>query len=343
MTGDKIRVLIVDDSATVRTALRAALDADPRIQVVAEACDGLQGVRMARALRPDVITMDVQMPLLDGLHATEEIMTDAPARILMVCSVDQQNEIDLSFKSIQAGALELIAKVKPGASSAADWGRKVAEAVRLMSEVAVVRRHRPRHAPQPAVSPTRPGGLQVIGIAASTGGPPVLATLLSALPADYPLPLLIVQHISSGFSAGLANWLNSLCKVRVELGASGTRPEPGHVYLAPDDHHLELGATGVLLTPPSGGSGACPSADRLFSSLAKSRGAAAVGIILTGMGEDGAQGLLELRQTGALTLGQDRSSCVVFGMPKVAAEKGAVLDLLSVDRLREFLLQFAQG
>jgi two-component system chemotaxis response regulator CheB len=155
--------------------------------------------------------------------------------------------------------------------------------------------------------------------------------------------MLIVQHISSGFSAGLANWLNSLCKVRVELGVPGTRPEPGHVYLAPDDHHLELGTTGVLLTPSSGGSGACPSADRLFSSLARSRGAAAVGIILTGMGEDGAQGLLELRQTGALTLGQDRSSCVVFGMPKVAAEKGAVLDLLSVDRLREFLLQFAQG
>ncbi len=331
-----IRVLIVDDSVTMRTALKYSLLRDPTVEVVGEAANGIEAVQLAKSLSPDVITMDVNMPVLDGFRATEEIMAECPSRILIVCAVDQDREIALSFRSIQAGALEIIAKAEPGAGTPGEWGRKVLESVRLMSEVTVVRRRRLVPLPGKPSAPARPAGLLVVGIASSTGGPPVLASLFADLPPNFPLPILVAQHITAGFSAGLAKWLGSQTKMTVELARPGGRTLPGHVYLAPDGQHLEVGPNATLCTVPSNG-GHCPSGDRLMSSLARCYGPSAVGMILTGMGEDGVQGLLELRKSGALTLGQDKASCVVFGMPMVASQKGAVSDLLSPENLKAFL------
>lgn len=334
-----IRVLVVDDSATMRTALKCALQSDPNIEVIGEAANGVEAVQQAKTLHPDVITMDVNMPHLDGFRATEEIMADCPSRILIVCAVDEDREITLSFRSIQAGALEIIAKAEPGKSSPLEWGNKVVEAVRLMSEVTVVRRRRMTLRPATPSAPVPPAGLQIVGIAASTGGPPILASLFADLGAAYPFPILVAQHITAGFSAGFARWLGTQTKMKVELAQFGARALPGHVYLAPDGHHLEVGPNGVLRTTPSVG-GHCPSGDRLLSSLARHYGPNALGMILSGMGDDGAQGMLELRKTGALTLGQDKASCVVFGMPQVAAQKGAVSDLLPTEDLKAFLKSF---
>jgi len=334
-----IRVLVADDSTTLRSALVALLSEDPQLSIVGQAVDGVEAVEKARALRPDVITMDVNMPRLDGLGATAAIMAEAPARVLMISSVRQHRQLELSFKAMAAGALELIAKPEGGPEEMRRWGRKVAEAVRLMAEVPVVRRHRTTPVPMQMIN--HGAQADVVGLVASTGGPPALAQVLGSLPSDLPVPLLIAQHIAHGFTVGLVRWFSSVGNLRVAMAQEGDLPRPGCVYLPPDGCDLEVDAEGVLRTPRATGLH-CPSGNRLLQSLARAYGARAAGFVLTGMGDDGAQGLLAMRQAGGATYAQDEQSSVVFGMPQAAHACGASRSLLPLESVAPAILELSK-
>jgi two-component system, chemotaxis family, protein-glutamate methylesterase/glutaminase len=318
-----IRILVVDDSQTMRNALVSLLGEEKDLRVVGQAKDGVEAVQKARALRPDVITMDLNMPQLDGLGATAAIMAESPSRVLVVCEVSEDRQLDLSFRAMAAGALEVVPKPGRGANDLRRFGRRVAEAVRLMAEVPVVRRHRSAHSG--GVKP-HPGGVGAVGIVASTGGPPALAAVLRSLPGDLSAPVLVAQHIAVGFTTGLVRWLADVSPLRIEAAKDGANALPGHCYLAPDECDLEIDG-GVLLTPRSNGVH-CPSGNRLLLSLARFYGSRAVGVVLTGMGDDGAQGLLAIRHAGGATFAQDEETCVVFGMPNAARACGGTDTLL---------------
>lgn len=327
----RIRLLIADDSETMRAAIAGLLAEYPEIEVVGQASNGEEAVAMAASLWPDVITMDVQMPRLSGLEAIARIMTESPTRILVVGTVSERQAVDLSFRAVAAGALEMIAKPQPGVERPRDWGKKLVEAVRLMAEVPVVTRGgRSRQGAASWASPaTR---VDAVGLVASTGGPPVLAQILSALPAGLPVPLLVAQHIAPGFAGGLLRWFSEVSALEVVLARDGQACEPGHVYLPPDGMHLEVSGSGTLKTTPSTG-GHCPSGDRLFSSMAARYGQRCAGVLLSGMGDDGAKGLLDIFRAGGVTLGQSEASCVVFGMPQAAGKLGAVSRFVSAEEI----------
>ncbi|MFN2548588.1 MAG: chemotaxis-specific protein-glutamate methyltransferase CheB [Myxococcales bacterium] len=330
-----IRVLVADDSATLRNTLSTLLAEDADISIVGQARDGVEAVNLARSLRPDVITMDVNMPNLDGLGATAAIMADSPARVLVISSVSEHREQELSFKAMAAGAMELIAK--PASGDMRAWGRKVAESIRLMAEVPVVRRARTRSRVLPAVV----GDADIVALVASTGGPPALAQVLRELPRDLFAPVLIAQHIAEGFTGGLVRWFSSCCEPRVQVARDGERPEGGHVYLPPDGCDLEVDAPGLLRTPRARGPH-FPSGNRLLASLARAYGARAAGFVLTGMGDDGAQGLLALRNAGGATFAQDESTSVVYGMPQAALACGAARSQLALEQVAPAILSLCR-
>jgi two-component system chemotaxis response regulator CheB len=340
VTAKPIRVLVADDSTTLRTALCALLSEDPRLSIVGQAADGVEAVEKARTLRPDVITMDVNMPRMDGLGATAAIMAEAPSRVLVISSVRQHRQLELSFKAMAAGALELIAKPEGGPDEMRRWARRVAESVLLMAEVPVVRRHRTGPTP-PRPILAHGAQVDVVGVAASTGGPPALAHVLGSLPRDLPIPLLVAQHIATGFTAGLVRWFASVCTLRVVVAQDGELPMAGRVYLPPDGCDLELDREGDLHTPRSTGLH-CPSGNKLLSSLARAYGSRAAGFVLTGMGDDGAQGLLELKKAGGATYAQDQQTSVVFGMPQAAHACGAARALLALESIAPAILDLCK-
>ncbi len=349
----RLRVLIADDSAAIRGALAALLRDEPDLDVVAQAADGLEAVELAKSFKPDVITMDVLMPRLDGLGAIVEIMVEAPARILVVSSAADDRELNLTFKAIAAGALEVIGKPshqKP--ADLRDWGRRVAQAIRLMAEVPVVRRRRGSSFPPllalplPSAAAAKPKErlgkrIDVFGIAASTGGPPALAKLFGALPKSLPIPLLVAQHMTEGFAHGLARWLSSLTPLSVAVARAGEAALPGKVYLPPDACDLVIDAEGVLWTPAPRG-GPCPNCDRLLTSIAEAYGERAGAVVLTGMGGDGARGLLAIHDRGGATLAQDEATSVVFGMPRVAHSLGAAKDLVPLDAIAPLIRAWSE-
>ena len=343
LRSGKIRVLIADDSPTLRRALSALLAEDPRLEVAGEAEDGFEAVRLCKLLRPDVVTMDAEMPGLDGLGATRAIMADHPARVLMVCAVAEDRQLDLSFAAIAAGALELIAKPHASSRGAPQdlrrFGRAVADAILLMAEVPVVRR------PQPHPSKRSPPGraaraVGAVGIVASTGGPPALAAILGALPAKLRCSILIAQHIADGFTAGLRRWLAAVSPLPVAVALDGARCVPGTVWLPPDGCDLIVEPGLRLRTPPAAGLYR-PSGNLLLSSLAAALGPRAAGLVLTGMGDDGAQGLLALRRAGGHCFAQDQETSVVFGMPQAARDLGAVEQLLPLDEIAARIVELA--
>jgi two-component system chemotaxis response regulator CheB len=337
----RIKVLLADDSQTVLNALSALLKDEPDIEVVGRASDGVEAVSLAKALRPDVVTMDVMMPRLDGLGATAAIMAEAPARVLIVSSITESQQMDLSFRAIEAGALELISKPKgSGVDELRKWGRRVAESIRLMAEVPVITRR--RLSSLPAYVPQVRTPVDVFGLVASTGGPPALALLLGALPAGLPVPILIAQHITEGFTSGLVRWLASVSPLKVGIAQEGRACMPGEVYLPPDGHHLEVDAEGLIRCPKWTGEGHCPSGDRLLSTLARAYGGRAAGVVLTGMGEDGAQGLLAIKNAGGQTFAQDATTSVVFGMPQAAFQLKATQTLLPLEAMAPIIRELAE-
>lgn len=369
-----IRVMVVDDSPTARNLLVTLFNQAGDIQVIGQALDGVEAVRRAAELRPDVITMDIQMPRMNGLEATRQILQVAPIPIVIVTASLNHPDMDLTFAAMRAGALSVVKKPGLGEMETCD---QVVQTVRLMAEVPVVRRWSPERMAgstlhsvslppsQPASSvavalasampartiaeppvlnlgPDRRRLWKMVGIASSTGGPSALVSSLKHLPADFPLPILIVQHITRGFAGSLAEWLNGELKLNVRLAEQGEVPAPGTVLISPDDRHIQISDRGTVLlhsSPPY--KGLRPSANYLFFSLARVYGRLAIGVILTGMGDDGVDGLSELHHQGGMVLAQDEASSVVYGMPREAAERKIVDHVLPIDRVGPALLQIS--
>ncbi len=343
----RIRVLVADDSAATRGALAATLEQDPNIQVVGEAKDGQEARDLALSLRPDVITMDVLMPGLGGLEAISLIMTELAAHIVVVSSAVHDQALALTFRAMSAGALEVLAK-PVGLTGAAfeAWGERLRESIRLMADVPVVRRFRAVDGRRPNAAKTRsvalPGrGLALIAIGASTGGPVALAHILSALPRALPAPILVAQHLTRGFVRGLVRWLDEEAELDVMLAKAGEVARPGCVYLAPDGQDLGVDDEGCLSLEPSQRE-PCPSVDHLFEAVAKSFGSRGAAVLLTGMGQDGARGLLALRRAGGSTVAQDQASALVFGMPAAAIELGAAELVLPLEGIAPSLLRLSE-
>jgi len=340
-----IRVLVVEDSRAQRELLVGLLRAGGLV-VAGTASDGREAIAATQQLRPDVIAMDIHLPGLDGYAATRQIMQSSPTPIVLVSGVGdaQQRVLD----ALAAGALAVVRK--PGSTAHPDHIRDrdtLLTTLRLMADVLVVTRHSSHYttsAQTQSISEREQGGLllrspstsssrerpapilpQVLAIAASTGGPAAVQTLLSGLGGGFQLPILIVQHIARGFVEALADWLGKTTHLPVRVVRAEERLLPGHVYLAPDDHHLLVRVPGfVTLRAMQSSDRYCPSGDVLFESVAAAYQRRAIGVMLTGMGDDGARGLRTLRMAGSLTLAQDEASCVVYGMPKAAVAAGAV-------------------
>jgi two-component system chemotaxis response regulator CheB len=320
-----IRVLLVDDSPSVRAVLRRFFAKTEDLEVVGEAEDGAQAVAAVLDVEPHVVVMDLQMPVMDGYDAIERIMAVRPTPIVVLSSRANRNQMQTAFEAMRRGALEVLPKPEDTPS----WQQLAGSLPGTVRAVAEARaqplasRPRPRlQSPPPVAAPVE---LRYVAIGASTGGPAAIRELLSEIPAAVPVSILIVQHIAAGFEVGFADWLNKEFPLDVRLARDGERPPPGAVRLAPGGSHLLLEPDGVLRldsgTPARRGHR--PSADELFLSCAQSCPRQVAGVILTGMGADGAEGLLALRQAGGLTLAQDEASSVVFGMPRVALERGA--------------------
>jgi two-component system chemotaxis response regulator CheB len=336
-----IRVLLVEDSATMRNHLRESLAADPELQVVGEAVDGGPAVELVRRLRPDVVTMDMMLPTMSGLVATEHIMADSPTPILVVSSADRQ-ELFSTYNALAAGAVDVLEKPR-GDASDADWGRRLRAAVRMVSRIRVITHPRARldarRRAAPPVVPAGPvgGALRVIAVGASTGGPGALTELLRGLPPVFHPPVLCVQHIAASepFAVAFSDWLAGQTGRDVSYARDGTPVGAlgGRVILAPPDRHLLVRDGVVRLSDDPPRHSCRPSVDVLFDSVAAEYGAAAAGCLLTGMGRDGAEGLLRMRHRGAVTFAQDEASCVVYGMPREAALLGAAAHVLPPTRI----------
>ncbi len=320
-----IRVLLVDDSPSVRAVLRRFLSKTSDIEVVGEASDGEQAVRAVLEFHPHVIVMDIQMPNLDGYEAIERIMGMRPTPILVLSSRATRNQMQTAFEAIRRGAVEVLPKPEDTPSWQLLAGT-LPETIRAVAQVPGKPRPRTRRtAVDPASALAIPKALRWIAIGASTGGPAAIRDFFEAIPADPPVSFLIVQHIAAGFELGFVDWLNKEFPLDVRLAQDGERLRRGAVRLAPASCHLLLEPDGIvhLDTHTPARRGHRPSVDELFQSCAESCPDEAAGVIMTGMGSDGVEGLLALRKAGGLTLAQDEASSIVFGMPRVALEKGA--------------------
>jgi len=335
-----IRVLVADDSPTARALLLAILGSDPEIQVVGEARNGAEAVEMTRRLRPDAVTMDIRMPGMDGFEATKEIMITAPTPIIIVTSSVVIENVETSMHTLRAGALGLLAKpAGPGSPGFEEAAQQLIVNVKSLSQVKVVRHWRPPEEKAPLIPPSNKR-VRVVAMVCSTGGPAALHRIFADLPAAFPIPILIVQHITQGFCAGLADWLNKEGNLHVKMARDG-EPLKGHTaYLAPDDRHLGVSSGGEILlanSPPVGGFR--PSGTFMFESVAKVYGPAALAVILTGMGEDGVAGLTAVRQAGGRILVQDEKTSVVFGMPGAAINQGLADQVLPLDAMAARLVE----
>jgi two-component system chemotaxis response regulator CheB len=333
-----LRVLLVDDSASVRAVVRRFLSADPTLELVGEAPDGAAAIEAAARLRPDVIVMDLQMPVLDGLVAIERIVAARKVPIIVLSSRANRNLAQTAFEAMKSGALEVLPKPEDTDS----WRELATSLPRVIH--AVMGSIEPR--PRPPVGAARAqlpaaGRLRYVVVGASTGGPVALRDLLAELPRTAPVSVLVVQHIAPGFEPGLADWLGRSTELEVGIAGDGEQPGPGTARICPPNVHLRLLPGGTLhldgATPPRRSHR--PAVDELFFSAALANPRETAGVLLTGMGADGADGLLALRAAGALTLVQDEASCAVFGMPRVALEKQAAELALAPSELGRALRQ----
>ena len=346
-----IKVLVVEDSPVVREFLVHVLGADSDIHIVGTASDGEEAIEAVRRLQPDVITMDIHMPKMDGLEATRRIMETHPAPIVIVSGSTDPHDVAEMFRATEAGAVAILRRPAgfghPEHEAAV---KELVQTVKLMAEVKVVRRwpRMRREAalarPAEAVSGLRPMKVGVVVLGASTGGPQVLQTILAGLPGDFPAPVLIVQHIAVGFVQGFVEWLAQSSALPVRLAAHGETILPGHVYVAPDEFQMKVERGGkIVLTKDAPENGLRPSVSVLFRSIAEIYGRDAVAGLLTGMGRDGADELRQLKEKGAATFAQDKDSSVVHGMPGEAIRLDAVMFVLPPEKIAAVLTNLANS
>jgi two-component system chemotaxis response regulator CheB len=336
--NSRIRVLVADDSPTVRMMLCRMLEADPQIVIVGMADNGREAVDQVAMLKPDLVTMDVRMPVMDGLSAIEQIMAYSPVPVLVVSSVVDPEHTTNAAKALGAGAVDVMSKPEP--KSLAEFNQIALELqgkVRLLSRVRVITHPRARlqereqEIRQPRTAQNRERSSKLVAVASSTGGPQALQAILSKLPQDFPASILVVQHIARGFTEGLVSWLGSSCRLKVRQGADGEPIVPGEVMVAPDAIHMivtperRIGLVDRQIASPHK-----PSADVLLESVAAVYGNEAVGVILTGMGRDGASGIKAIHDSGGHTIAQDENSSVIFSMAKEAIMLGGVENVVSL-------------
>jgi two-component system, chemotaxis family, protein-glutamate methylesterase/glutaminase len=347
----KLRVLVVEDSPLMRHLLVHIVNGDSEMEVVGEASDGREAVTLAGRLRPDVILMDIILPGMDGLGATQTIMHEFPTPIVLITAAYDPRDKTKTFEALASGALTVLSKPQgPGTHGFADEVANLTITLKLMAQVKLVRRHRSRQAHEPpslsraprTVTSDQP--IEAVAIAASTGGPAALATVLAALPESTPVPILVVQHITPGFHDGLVTWLNGVTPLSVRLAEHGAWLRSGEVLIAPPGRHLGVSQEGrVDLSPDPPISGHRPSATYLFDSMTRAYGDRALGVILTGMGDDGVAGLRTLKGAGGVVMAQDQATSVVYGMPREAAILGVVDRVVPVELIGPTLVHLLNG
>ena len=345
-----VKVLIVDDSRVVQQFMIHIFSYDQDIEVVGVAGSGEEAISIALEKKPDVITMDVYMPGMDGYEATRKIMEIVPTPIVVVSGILQTDDIPNSFRLFESGALAIVPRPPWMEDPEFVHARNtLIQTVKLMSEVKVVRRFPKQskdrvkhiHPVQKLSSETK--DVKIIAIGSSTGGPAVLKTILSELPKDLPVPIVIVQHIAKEFVRGLMDWLAIFSMLPIHIPEDGEFLLPGHVYIAPDDFQMGLlPGHRIRLTMGPSENGLSPSVDYLFRSISEVYGSSALGVLLTGMGKDGSAELKTMKDKGAITIAQDEDSCVVFGMPGEAVKIGAAGHVLSPEKIAEFITYFFQ-
>ena len=383
-----IKVLIVEDSALVAEVLKDALESDKKVRVVGVASNGQQAIEMVPKLLPDLVTMDVWMPVMDGFATVEWIMANRPLPILVITSSKLKEDVQISLRMLAAGALDVMEK--PSLSDEREWKRnrnELVSKVKLLSSVRVITHVKgklsnlpnyksvasltsmpPKATPQvpkvtePEVNltptPVRKSAVELpnnhayyfpaathyraIALASSTGGPSALLQVLQRLPANFPCPIFVVQHISQGFTQGLIDWLQREVRLRIRMGEDNLLPKAGEVIFAPDKRNLLLQPDLKVITNVEETSILCPNADALMYSMAQVYNGRAIGVVLTGMGNDGAKGLKSMYAAGAYTIAQDEGSSLIYGMPRAAAETGAAREVLPLDTIPTRLIELLQ-
>lgn len=341
-----IRVLLVDDSLLTLAILRRILARSPEIEVVGTATNGREALERIPQLQPDVICTDFHMPVMDGLELTREVMERFPRPILVLSVSVQETQVSTIFKLLEAGAIDVMAK--PLGEARLDDGldaRELIRKIKILSGVVVIRRRRvetPHNDTTiPALEKSTPP--DIIGIGASTGGPQAFQTILTQLPADFPVPLLCIQHISAEFMQGLVDWLDAQCRLKVRTAESGIVPQPGYAYFPQTGKHLGIDNQGRLVCSDDPAQGDHrPSINVTFSALARHYGARAAGVLLTGMGHDGVDGLRAIASCGGTTIAQDEQSSIVFGMPREAIAANAARYILPLTKIAPTLLTLLQ-
>jgi len=343
-----INVLIVEDSPVIREFLVHILGADSDIRVVGLAHNGEEAITAVQEKKPDVVTMDIHMPKLNGFDATRRIMETNPVPIVVVSGSSTAEEIATTFHALESGALAVVRR--PAGIAHPDHektAQELVQTVKLMSEVKVVRRWRSRLKPAPveqgSLKAPKGAEIRLVAIGASTGGPMALQTILSQLPRSFPVPIVIVQHMAEGFVHGFAEWLGQTSRLPVQVAAHSETLLPGQAYVAPDGYHMNVTRDlKVVLRKDDPESGLRPSVASLFRSVAESFGPGVIGILLTGMGTDGAAELKLMKDAGAVTFAQDKETSIVHGMPGEAIRLGAATNILGPERIAPALVTLLQ-
>lgn len=335
-----IRVLVVEDSLTVRRRLVEVLSSDPELMVVGEAEDGRRGIELCQRIRPDVVTLDMMMPVMTGVAAAEYIMAYCPTPILVVSASTNRGELFRTYDALAAGAIDVLDK-PVGTEPDGEWEERLRRTVKLVSKIKVITHPRARLALSRPGAPSVPsvesvGRTSLVAIGGSTGSPGAIVEILRRLPPDFPHAILLVVHINEPFGAAFAEWLDGLSPVRVRYACDGERlSERGRatVLMAPPGRHLVVERGALRLENGPERHSCKPSVDVLFESVARDSGADALACLLTGMGRDGAQGLLSIRRAGGATIAQDEATSVVFGMPREAILLGAAQRVLPIHEI----------
>ncbi len=343
---DIIKVLVVEDSPLMCKVLTTILNSDPQLIVVGTASNGKEAVDIVPKLKPDIITMDIHMPIMDGFEATKYIMAYNPTPIIIVSTSVFKVGMEKVFKAISYGALDVLDKGKIELEEGKNGGGELIEKIKFFSKVKVI--HHPlarleEKASGKIIRPVEVSSVKaldrIVAIASSTGGPQALLEILRSLPAEFPCGIVIVQHITKGFIEGLVEWLDSECEIKVKVGEDSEEIQPGVVYFAPCDVHMKIEERGRIHlsnNPPC--EGLRPSGDMLLETVAKVYGPGAIGVILTGMGRDGSVGIKAIKQMHGHTIAQDEKSCIIFGMPKAAIEMNAIDEVMPLEKIAQAIV-----